>query len=296
MIWLLLVFMLVAGALLLLQHSRQQHTEQLIQQRLHASTGAAGRRKLSDHLQDMGKQSWVRRYLNTDAETQRLFTRAGWTSSSHRAIFLLSQIVLPVVLVLGAVLIEKSRNEGFSNPIVIYIIAAGIGFLLPKRILAKVASNRQNQLIDEVSIFIPLVRILFSAGLTVEQSLRILSQTGASVMPVLSSELQPLLARVDSGLSLSDEMLELAKRLEVDELSDCFAVLRQLLNQGGGAMKSLQDLKTLMDDRRLTRLQEKISKMSAKMAVVMMLFLFPALLIVLAGPGMRAISKALGGA
>jgi tight adherence protein C len=51
-------------------------------------------------------------------------------------------------------------------------------------------------------------------------------------------------------------------------------------------------LKQLLDDRRLTRLQEYISKMSAKMSVVMMLFLFPALLIVLAGPGFTAITRA----
>jgi tight adherence protein C len=57
-------------------------------------------------------------------------------------------------------------------------------------------------------------------------------------------------------------------------------------------MKSLLSLKQLLDDRRLTRLQEYVSKMSAKMSVVMMLFLFPALLIVLAGPGFTAISRA----
>jgi tight adherence protein C len=71
-------------------------------------------------------------------------------------------------------------------------------------------------------------------------------------------------------------------------------ILQQLLYQGGGAMKSLLSLKQLLDDRRLTRLQEYISKMSAKMSVVMMLFLFPALLIVLAGPGFTALAKALG--
>ena len=57
-------------------------------------------------------------------------------------------------------------------------------------------------------------------------------------------------------------------------------------------MKSLLALKQLLDDRRLTRLQEYISKMSAKMSVVMMLFLFPALPIVLAGPGFTAITRA----
>ncbi|MNC72975.1 hypothetical protein D3C75_1241030 [compost metagenome] len=59
-------------------------------------------------------------------------------------------------------------------------------------------------------------------------------------------------------------------------------------------MKSLLALKDLLDDRRLTRMQERVSKMSAKMSAVMMVFLFPALLIVLAGPGFSALTRALG--
>jgi len=39
-------------------------------------------------------------------------------------------------------------------------------------------------------------------------------------------------------------------------------------------------------------MEEYISKMSAKMSVVMMVFLFPALMIVLAGPSFVAISRA----
>lgn len=58
-------------------------------------------------------------------------------------------------------------------------------------------------------------------------------------------------------------------------------------------MKSLLALKQLLDDRRLTRIQEFVSKMSAKMSVVMMVFLFPALLIVLGGPAFIGISRAL---
>ena len=57
-------------------------------------------------------------------------------------------------------------------------------------------------------------------------------------------------------------------------------------------MKSLQSLKELLDDRRLTRMEEYISKMSAKMSVVMMTFLFPALLIVLGGPSFLAMARA----
>ncbi len=121
-----------------------------------------------------------------------------------------------------------------------------------------------------------------------------LANESRQLLPVLSSELQMALARVDSGLELSEELNKMARLLAVDELDDTSVILQQLLQQGGGAMKSLLTLKQLLDDRRLTRLQEYISKMSAKMSVVMMVFLFPALLIVLAGPGFTALSRAFG--
>lgn len=128
--------------------------------------------------------------------------------------------------------------------------------------------------------------------MAVEQALRVLSKDAQKLLPALTQELRLVLARVDSGLELGEELNKSARLLAVDEFTDTCVILQQLIHQGGGAMKSLQSLKLLLDDRRLTRLQEYISKMSAKMSVVMMLFLFPALLIVLAGPGVSAIARA----
>ena len=155
-------------------------------------------------------------------------------------------------------------------------------------------ARRQKQLASEIGTFIPLLRILFESGMAVEQALRVLSHESQALLPVLTQELRLVLARVDSGLELGEELNKATQLLAVDEFTDTCVILQQLLYQGGGAMKSLLSLKQLLDDRRLTRLQEYISKMSAKMSVVMMLFLFPALLIVLAGPGFTALAKALG--
>lgn len=141
---------------------------------------------------------------------------------------------------------------------------------------------------------IPMLRMLFDVGMTVEQALRVLASEGERILPELSRELCQVLHRVDAGLELGQELRELAELLRVDDLTDCCTILVQLLYQGGGAMASLLSLKELLDDRRMTTLQERVSRMSAKMSVVMMLFLFPALLIVLAGPGFVAIIKALG--
>jgi len=121
-----------------------------------------------------------------------------------------------------------------------------------------------------------------------------LVRDGGEILPELTTELRLVLARVDAGLELGQELHAMATLLDVDEVTDCVAILEQLIRQGGGALASLLALKKLLEDRRATGLQEKVSKLSAKMSAVMVSCLFPALLVILAGPGFIAVFRALG--
>lgn len=298
MAWLLMaLLLLLAAALLLAGQWRAQQQRQLIGRRLQGSERIEQRSSAHQQwLQRLGRSPLVVRLLNLDGETALLLNRIGWRRGNQRALFVASQLLLPPLLLalvlVGQALVEAQPRQPWLLP----LLALGAGFLLPKRVLVLAASKRQRQLVAEISTFIPLLRILFDAGLTVEQSLRVLGEQGRKLMPVLCGELAALLKRVDSGLELGEELQQLATLLDVDELSDCLTILQQLLRQGGGAMNSLAALKKLLDDRRLTGMQEYISKLSGKLSVVMMVFLFPALLIVLAGPGLSAIGRALGSA
>lgn len=294
--WLLIAFALVLGALalLVLELLRGQRRKVQVTRRL-LGRQAAEEHWTEAHWQRFAESGWSRRLLHLDSETLALLNRMGWRRPAERAWFLASQVLLPFVLVAVAFTVQSLLSEPPRQAWVMPLLAFGTGYLLPKRALAWVATQRQRNLKAEVSTFIPLLRILFDAGLTVEQALRVLSAEGRELMPVLSKELDTVLRHVDSGLELGEELRQLSNLLDVDELTDCLAILQQLIRQGGGAMGSLLALKKLLDDRRLTQLQEYISKLSGKMAVVMMVFLFPALLIVLAGPGLGAIGRALGG-
>ncbi|WP_339486729.1 type II secretion system F family protein [Pseudomonas sp. EL_65y_Pfl2_R95] len=298
MAWAVMGLMLAMAAGLLIANSLQQQRQRtLIARRL-----AGGRQQFqhkvrrSDALiQQIGRSHLGRKLFSLDGESHVLLNRIGWRRTNQRALYLACQVIAPVMILGLVVLVSSLLVEPPKNAWVYMVLAVGCGFLLPKRVLSMAAARRQQQLINEVSIFIPLLRILFDAGLTVEQSLRVISLESEKLLPVLTSELDAVLKHVDSGMELADELSIMGKQLDVDELSDSLAILQQLIRQGGGAMSSLLALKKILDERRLTNLQEYISKLSGKMSVVMMLFLFPALLIVLAGPGMSAISRALGG-
>ncbi|MFJ3523968.1 type II secretion system F family protein [Pseudomonas sp. NPDC090203] len=281
----------LAGFFLLLTLARQRRAERLALSRLQGRVGRDSR--VGSLLRLLGDSRFGQRSVSLDSETQLLLNRIGWRRASQRSMFAACQVGVPVLAFSVVVLIQTLFFSDTAYPIMAPAFALGLGYLAPKRILAAAASARQKRVVVEVSTFIPLLRILFESGMAVEQALRVLSNEGGRLLPVLASELRAMLVRVDSGLELGNELNKVATLLAVDEFSDTCVILNQLIHQGGGAMKSLLSLKQLIDDRRLTRLQEYISKLSAKMSVVMMVFLFPALLIVLAGPGFMAISKAL---
>ncbi|WP_447752692.1 type II secretion system F family protein [Pseudomonas nicosulfuronedens] len=293
---LMVLILALAAVLLLLSQSRAAGREQrLIEQRLGSDAlPRDGNQRIARVLDRMGGSGLGQRLQLRDKEVRLLLDQAGWSGNTPRSLYLVSVVLCPILLMAIVLVTLAAPSHANTSPLLPLAFAGGIGFLLPKRVLAYFAGKRRQRLADEVILFIQLIRILFDSGLTVEQSLRVVCREGRSIVPVLVEELDGVLAHAESGLDLADELELLSKRLAVAELSDCCNVLRQMVRQGGSARGSLLTLKQLFEDRRLTGLQEKVSKLSAKMSLVMMLLLFPALLIILAGPGFLAITKALG--
>ncbi|MBP3863828.1 MAG: type II secretion system F family protein [Pseudomonas sp.] len=284
------VLLLGAMALLINNVVQDRMSQQRVMQRLDGDKTGPG--KLSLWMRAVGNSKFGQRSVSMDSETQTLLNRIGWRTASQRSLFAAFQVGTPIAFAGLVFLGYELFFPRSGNLLVVMLFSLALGYLIPKRLLAYAAKRRQQEVAIEVSTFIPLLRILFESGMAVEQALRVLSQEARHLLPVLTGELRVVLARVDSGLELNQELSKTASLLDVDEFNDTCVILQQLIQQGGGAMKSLQALKELLDDRRLTRMEEYISKMSAKMSVVMMVFLFPALMIVLAGPSFVAISRA----
>ena len=284
------VLLLGAMALLINNVVQDRVSQQRVMQRLEGDKTGPG--KLTLWMRAVGNSKFGQRSVSMDSETQTLLNRIGWRTASQRSLFAAFQVGTPIAFAGLVFLGYELFFPRSGNLLVVLLFSLALGYLIPKRLLAYAAKRRQQEVAIEVSTFIPLLRILFESGMAVEQALRVLSQEARHLLPVLTGELRVVLARVDSGLELNQELSKTASLLDVDEFNDTCVILQQLIQQGGGAMKSLQALKELLDDRRLTRMEEYISKMSAKMSVVMMVFLFPALMIVLAGPSFVAISRA----
>ncbi|MDB5981907.1 MAG: rane protein, partial [Pseudomonas sp.] len=212
-------FLFAAAALLLLNHlATQRRGKRQIAQRLRGQLVRDSR--VGSWLRLLGDSKFGQRSVRLDGETQMLLNRIGWRRISQRSLFAAFQVGVPLLLLGLTLLVQQLLEQQAQYPLIAPLFALGIGYLLPKRLLAITAARRQKQLALEISTFIPLLRILFESGMAVEQALRVLSGEGQQLLPILSSELRLILVRVDSGLELGEELNKTSTLLAVDEFSD----------------------------------------------------------------------------
>jgi tight adherence protein C len=248
-------------------------------------------------MERMGGHSVVLRWITTsdEHETTRLIRQAGWNFGIQRTLFYLFAWLAPLAAVTGAIIYIYIVADGISG----IKAAAGVligftgGFLLPRYILRYCANARRKALSKEVPTAIHLLRMLFDAGLSIEHALWVLHSETQALLPNLSRELSVVLKRINAGHDRVDAMSEMAAPLDVPELTDTVAILKQVTRHGGNIRDSLLQFASLIDERQQSNLREYVSKLSAKMTTVMVVFLFPALMIFLAGPGFLALAKAL---
>lgn len=227
------------------------------------------------------KQSSRRPWL---AELALLLRQAGFIGTRAQV-----QVMGAVLLVmLGAVACGSLYGWQQGQPGV-RVAFSGIAFGLLAGVMGwwwiKAARARRTaRLEEEVEMVVQVTRMLWDAGMTLEGVLRSLIINLAPIAPESVRELRLALQRIEAGQAREEVLEALAEVQCCEGLQDLLKLLAQVSASGGGARQSLMTLSALIRDRRRTRIQEVVTKLSGKMSLVMMLFLFPALLIVLAGP------------
>lgn len=222
-------------------------------------------------------------------EIELLIRQAALMDDAYRSRVYTSLWLAPVVLATLAAAIGSAKGWPLLQS------AFGgltLGYIAPRAILRNLAERRRQAIRDEMPVALNLMRLLFDAGLSLEHTLKAISEQGRQVTPNLADEFAWVLQRIQHGQERGDALEELARRLDVDELTETVSMLKQAARYGGNLRESLMRYVKMMEERRMTSLRDKVGKMSAKLSIVMMVFMFPALLLFLAGPGFLAMMNA----
>ncbi|WP_096779466.1 type II secretion system F family protein [Zobellella denitrificans] len=287
-----LIILLLAAAMLLLWYRRRWRLRRQVLDRLDRELSHPYHRRVWHKGQSLWQQA--KQPGQGFSKLARLMRQAG-IAGNHRQLVFLSQAAAACLLLTLACMAWIFTREQMSpvRGALLSLLAAlfsGYGVLLWLRARVR---RRRASLDEELLLVLQVMRILWDVGMSMESLLRVMKRELARMAPESCREMELLLARIDAGEDREAAFTDLAAVIPSDGWQDLLRLLAQVSASGGGMSEALQRLGELLQDRRRTQLQEKVSKLSGRMSAVMIVFLFPALLIVLAGPGFLALGQAL---
>lgn len=282
----------IVGAVFLLVDISSIRRERQIYRRLNATLPMRPRETayLERRVQDLRA-----RLFKVSGEFGTLLVQAGWDSRLAFLLWFVCARMLPIVATVLVSVVLFIAGRDLASIIMAAIFTYAFFFVGANMVLRWRAADAARKIRKELVPFLHLLRMLFNAGLTLEHALVILVEESDQLFPLFGRQLRRVVADVGDGQDLAEALIQMARTLDIREVTDTMSMLYQVVRQGGNIQASLAQYIALIEEHQLAAAREYVSKLSGKMSVVMMVFMFPALIIFIAGPGFIGLSKALGG-
>ena len=136
--------------------------------------------------------------------------------------------------------------------------------------------------------------ICVEVGLGLDQALLRVAQELRVVHPDLSDELHIVNLEMRVGKTRIDALRELARRTNLDDIRNLVAMLIQTERFGTSIAQSLRVHSDELRTKRRQRAEERSAKTSVKMVAPLVLFIFPALMVVVLGPAIITLMRQMG--
>lgn len=182
------------------------------------------------------------------------------------------------------------QSQPFSIALRNGLIAFAVGYMLPRLWLRSRVRGRQKAIRRALPDALDMLTISVEAGLAFESAMLRVSEQWQNA---LTLEFRRAVGEMRLGASRNEALEHMVERTGVDELRTFVAVLVQSNQLGISIAQVLHAQAHEMRVRRCQRAEEQARQASVKMVVVLVFFVFPALFIVILGPVVPGMLKAL---
>ncbi|MGH8809371.1 MAG: type II secretion system F family protein [Noviherbaspirillum sp.] len=231
-------------------------------------------------------------------ETSPLHTRfmnAGWRSEYMPAIFfgLKTLLALFFPLLAWVILTFSGGNLSINAKIIVYLVAASFGLYLPNLILTWIVDGRKLEIFESFPDALDLMTICIEAGLAIDAAIVRISSEMRENAPVLSEELHLVTLELRAGNSKEKALRNLAMRTGVEDVDTLVAMLIQAERFGTSIADSLRVHADGLRTRRRQRAEEAAAKVALKLLMPLIFCIFPAFMVVVAGPAIIQVTRSL---
>jgi tight adherence protein C len=220
-------------------------------------------------------------------------TRAGFYAKWVPQVFLGTKIMLLIIaLPITPVL---AMYTGLSGPVclLIGIFSLLVVFMAPDLIVSSRKKARRMSVRQHLPNVVDLLEVCVSAGIGMDLAWNMVGDEIRRVCPILADEMALTNLEIHLGAPQTDAMRNLAKRTGVREIGRLVAVLVQSERFGTSIADTLRTFATTMRENRSALAEEAAERAAVAMLLPMILFIFPAVFVVVAGPAGIILAKML---
>jgi tight adherence protein C len=231
----------------------------------------------------------TKHYASVDTKDMKVLRerlmRAGIYDPRAAGVFFLSRFGLAVGGAFAAFLVLPSFGFEGKTSFWVLILASGLlGYLAPSigvdRMIAKKRREHQMGFPD----FMDLLVVCADAGLSMEASLDRVARELTESYPSLTANIHMTNLEIRAGRTMTESLEHFGDRLGLEEARSFATLIQQSEELGSSIGDALRVYSDDMRHKRLSRAEEKAYSLPAKLAVPMMVCIFPTLFVVILLP------------
>jgi len=242
------------------------------------------------------KLSRIGTLMQLPAQQQSGYTKvlvaAGYRRESLTVFFgikILCAALLPALC--GFALLAAPGAVSGRNALLL-LVGLGIGgFLLPSYWVYAKKSRRQEQIFHTLPDVLDLMTVCVEAGLSMDAALIRTVETPQFGRDPLALELKAATMEIRAGKPRIEALKDMAERTQVDDVKAFVTMLAQTERFGTSLSRALRSYADGLRTKRRQIAEEAAAKTTIKMIFPLVLFIMPALLVVILGPALVQVVK-----
>ncbi len=248
--------------------------------------------RLTGIIQALGEKVEVG-HRDTSALRMRLI-QAGYPNASAVPLYLGARIGLPMAMGGSLMLLLPALGQPWVTSVIMGVWAALMGYIAPTFVLRSKIARRQKQMQKALPDALDLLVVCVEAGLGLNQAMVRVAEEIVRVSPVLSEQVGLVNLEIRAGTPRDVAFRNLGDRTGVQDIKSLMAMLIQTDRFGTSIAQALRTHADTMRTKRRQRAEEAAAKTTIKLVFPLVLFIFPALFVIILGPALIQIFEALG--
>ncbi|MBP3953847.1 type II secretion system F family protein [Gemmata sp. G18] len=216
---------------------------------------------------------------------------AGFRSENAAGVYQGIRVVCLVTFLLPALFFFLLK-DGFTVKSIEWTVGlAGIGFYFPQLALWHLRTSRQKEIFLTLPDALDLLVVCVESGLGLDAALRKVTDEMKGHAKTICEEFSLANLQLQMGRPRREVLHDLGVRTGVDDVRSLAAILIQADRFGSSIAQALRVQSDSMRTRRRQLAEEKAAKTAVQLIFPLVLFIFPAIFVVLVGPAAIQIQK-----